>query len=167
MARTTRPAASSSASTPQIHSAFFSCTDPGSAPDAPHDVPVGAGDDLQVHPVLLVLAGLERPVGGEPADRDERAVEDDVSVPSPSSRLGPRRGASIHRLRSLITAPRVRGSRWPSCTACNADSCTAADHIETTRLARPCLVHKGSQCTFTLSCSKADKAIGTQPLSQL
>jgi hypothetical protein len=84
MARTTRPAASSSASTPQIHSAFLSCADPGSAPDAPHDVPVGTGDDLQVHPVLLVLAGLERPVGGEPADRDERAVEDDVSVPSPS-----------------------------------------------------------------------------------
>jgi hypothetical protein len=117
--------------------------------------------------VLLVLAGLERPVGGEPADWDERAVEDDVSVPNPSSRPGPRRGASIHRLRSLITAPKVRGAVGHHATACNADSSTAADHIETTRLARPCLVHKGSQCTFTLSCSKADKAIGTQPLSQV
>jgi hypothetical protein len=28
----------------------------------PHDVAVGAGDDLQVHPVLAVLAGVERPV---------------------------------------------------------------------------------------------------------
>ena len=34
----------------------------------------GAGDDLQVHAVLLVLAGVERPVRGDPVDR--------VSVPS-------------------------------------------------------------------------------------
>src|SRR5262249_7752293 len=62
--------------------------------------------------------------------------------------------------------PQGPGSRCHHATACNADSSTAADHIETTRLARPCLVHKGSQCTFTLSCYRAAKAIGTQPLSQ-
>ena len=42
----------------------------GQRPGHPHDVPVGAGDDLQVHPVLAVLAGVERPVGGDPVDGD-------------------------------------------------------------------------------------------------
>jgi Transposase DDE domain len=47
----------------------------------PHDIAVRAGDDLQVHPVLLVFAGVERPVRGDPVDRDQRAVDDDVGVP--------------------------------------------------------------------------------------
>jgi hypothetical protein len=33
--------------------------------------------------VLFVLAGVERPVAGDPVDRDERAVEDDVGVTCP------------------------------------------------------------------------------------
>jgi len=40
----------------------------GQRPGHPHDVAVGAGDDLQVHPVLAVLAGVGRPVGGDPVD---------------------------------------------------------------------------------------------------
>jgi hypothetical protein len=37
-------------------------------PGHPHDLAVGCGDDLQVHAVAAVLAGVERPVGGHPAD---------------------------------------------------------------------------------------------------
>jgi hypothetical protein len=36
---------------------------------------------LQVHPVQLVLARVEGPVGGDPVDRDQRAVDDYVSNP--------------------------------------------------------------------------------------
>ena len=87
-ARTIRPTASSSSRTPQIHSAFLACTVPGSGPDTPQDVPGGASDDLQVHPVLLVLAGVGRPVRGEAVDGDERPVHDDIGIPGPSSRPG-------------------------------------------------------------------------------
>jgi len=65
---------------PQIRAAVRSCTAPGSGPDT-HDVTVRADDDLQVHPVLAVLAGVKRPVGGDPADGDHGAVEDQVGVP--------------------------------------------------------------------------------------
>jgi hypothetical protein len=47
----------------------------------PKDVPGGARDDLQVHPVPLVLARVERPVRGDPVDRDQRPVHDHVGVP--------------------------------------------------------------------------------------
>ena len=80
-ARVTSPAASNSARTPQIHSAFLSCTEPGSAPDTHTMSPDRTGDDLQAHPVLLVLARVERAVRGNPVDRDQRAVHDDVGVP--------------------------------------------------------------------------------------
>jgi len=40
-----------------------------------------AGDDLQVHPVLAVLAGIERPAGRHPVDGDQGAVDDQVGVP--------------------------------------------------------------------------------------
>jgi hypothetical protein len=36
----------------------------------PQDLTVGGGDDLQVHAVAAVLAGVERPVGGDPVDGD-------------------------------------------------------------------------------------------------
>ena len=36
----------------------------------PEYLAVRGGDDLQVHPVTAVLAGVERPVGGDPVDRD-------------------------------------------------------------------------------------------------
>jgi len=39
-------------------------------PGHPHDVSVGAGSDLQVHPVPVMLARVERLVGGHPVDRD-------------------------------------------------------------------------------------------------
>jgi hypothetical protein len=42
---------------------------------------VRAGDDLQVHSVPLVLAGVEGPVGGDPVDGDQGAVQDHVGVP--------------------------------------------------------------------------------------
>jgi hypothetical protein len=42
----------------------------GPRPGHPHDVTVRAGDDLQVHAVLAVLAGVERAVCGDPVDGD-------------------------------------------------------------------------------------------------
>ena len=36
----------------------------------PHDLAVRCCDDLQVHAVPVVLAGVERPVGGEAVDED-------------------------------------------------------------------------------------------------
>ena len=53
----------------------------GQRPGHPQDVAVRAGDDLQIHPVLLVLAGVEGPVRGDPVDRDQGPVQDDVGVP--------------------------------------------------------------------------------------
>jgi len=35
----------------------------------PQDVTVWAGDDLQIHAVAAVFAGVERPAGGDPVDR--------------------------------------------------------------------------------------------------
>jgi hypothetical protein len=37
----------------------------GQWPGHPHDVAVGAGDDLQVRAALAVLAGVKRPVSGD------------------------------------------------------------------------------------------------------
>ena len=45
----------------------------GQRPGHPHDLTGRAGDDLQVHTVAVVLAGIERPVCRHPVDRDERA----------------------------------------------------------------------------------------------
>jgi hypothetical protein len=53
----------------------------GQRPGHPHDVTVRAGDDLQVHPVSAVLAGIERPVGRHPVDGDQGTVDDQVGVP--------------------------------------------------------------------------------------
>jgi hypothetical protein len=38
------------------------------------------GDDLHVHAVLLMLPGVEGPVGGDPVDGQERPVEQDVCL---------------------------------------------------------------------------------------
>ena len=35
----------------------------------------------RVHAVLAVRAGVERPVGGDPVDRDQGAIDDQVGVP--------------------------------------------------------------------------------------
>ena len=67
--RTTRPQAASSAMMPQIRGGQV-MHGAGQRPGHPHDVAVRAGDDLQVHPVLAVLAGIERPVGGDSVDWD-------------------------------------------------------------------------------------------------
>jgi hypothetical protein len=42
----------------------------GQWPGHPHDVAVWTSDDLQIHPMPVVLAGIERPVGGDPVDGD-------------------------------------------------------------------------------------------------
>ncbi len=60
----------------------------------PQDLSFGAGDDLQVHPVLTVLAGIERPVSRYPVDGDERAVQDHERVPCLRR---PKRGAQLRR----------------------------------------------------------------------
>ncbi len=39
------------------------------------------GDDLLVHPVAAVLAGVIRPVGGDPVGRNEGAVDDHERMP--------------------------------------------------------------------------------------
>jgi hypothetical protein len=36
----------------------------------PQELAAGGGDDLQVHAVAAVLAGVERPLGGDPVDGD-------------------------------------------------------------------------------------------------
>jgi hypothetical protein len=51
----------------------------------PQDAVIRRGNDLQVHPVSLVLAGVERPVRGDVVDRDQRPVEDDIGVTCSSS----------------------------------------------------------------------------------
>jgi hypothetical protein len=42
----------------------------GQRPGDPQDLAVGVGDDLQVHPVPAVLAGVEGTVRGDPVDGD-------------------------------------------------------------------------------------------------
>jgi hypothetical protein len=62
----------------------------GQRPRHPHNVAVWSGDDLEIHSVTAVLAGVERPVRRDPVDRDERAVKNDIGVPSllgPGQRL--------------------------------------------------------------------------------
>jgi hypothetical protein len=52
----------------------------------PQDLPARVGDDLQVHPVLAVLAGVERPVGSHAVDGDERPVDLYECVPGAPGR---------------------------------------------------------------------------------
>jgi len=67
----------------------------GQRPGHPHDIPGGTGNDLQVHPVLAVLAGIEGPVRGDPVDGDQRAVQDHIG-PAGFLRV-PDRGAQLRR----------------------------------------------------------------------
>ncbi len=66
----------------------------GRSPQRPSE---WVGEDLDVHAVALVLAGVVRGVGGDPVDRRERPVEDDEGRPA----CGPHRlgqaGASAAR----------------------------------------------------------------------
>jgi hypothetical protein len=41
----------------------------------PQDVAVQADDDLQVHPLAPMLAGMERPVRGKAVHGDERPIQ--------------------------------------------------------------------------------------------
>ncbi len=92
--RVTRTAASSPPARPG--SARPSCRALSrAAPEDPPDAAAGAGDDLQVHAVLLVLAGVERPVRGHPADGDQRPVHDHAGVPG--LLRGPDRRAQLRR----------------------------------------------------------------------
>src|SRR5215471_2098767 len=68
-ASTIRPAPASSRMMPQILAAVRSGTAPGSGPETRGSRRRG-GDDLQVHAVAPVLAGVEGPVGGDPVDGD-------------------------------------------------------------------------------------------------
>jgi len=65
--------------------------------------------DLQVHNVLLVLAGVEWPVRGDPVDGDQRPVQDDVGVPGPrrvpDRLVQPRRPCGEQRDRLLHVPP--------------------------------------------------------------
>jgi hypothetical protein len=82
---------------------------PGQRPGHPQDAAVRAGDDLQVHSAVLVLAGVERPVHGYPVRRDERAVDDHVGAPGllrvPDRLAQLRRPGGEQRDRLLDVAP--------------------------------------------------------------
>jgi hypothetical protein len=80
------------------------------------DVAVWAGDDLQVHAVLLVLAGVEGLVAGDAVDRDERPVQDDVCVTCPFSVadcLAELRGAGGEQFHGLVDVAPRRGPADP------------------------------------------------------
>ena len=66
----TRPQAASSRMMPQIRPRSGHARCRAAARTPTHDVTVGADDDLQVHPVLAALSGVEGPVGGDPVDGD-------------------------------------------------------------------------------------------------
>jgi hypothetical protein len=82
----------------------------------PQDLAVGTGDDLQVHAVLLVLAGVERLVRGDPVDRDEGSVEDDVGMTCPfgvPDRFPQFRGTGGEEFHGLVDVPPGRGPADP------------------------------------------------------
>jgi hypothetical protein len=64
----------------QIRAVVRSCTALGSA-RYPQDLAAKAGDDLLVHAVPTVLAGLERLASRGLVDGDEGAVDHHVAVP--------------------------------------------------------------------------------------
>lgn len=65
---------------PWVRAAVRSCTAPGQCVRGPDQVPGGIGEDLHVHPVVLLLPGVVRPVGGDAVDRQHGAVEDHVRL---------------------------------------------------------------------------------------
>ena len=77
-------------------------------PGHPQDVPVGAGDDLLVHAVLFVLAGVERPVRAKPLPWIAERL-DPLSFRKIPSRLDEahRIGKPLpdHRARALAVVP--------------------------------------------------------------
>jgi hypothetical protein len=82
----------------------------------PEDVAAGTGDDLQVHPVVPVLAGVEGAVRGDPVDRDEGAVQDHVGVAGSlrvPDRLAELRGAGREQRDGLVDVPPGRGRADP------------------------------------------------------
>lgn len=60
---------------PWVRAALMSWTAPDRA-GAPQQPAERVGDDLHVHPVLLVLPGVVGPVGGDPVDEQQGAGED-------------------------------------------------------------------------------------------
>jgi hypothetical protein len=66
---------------PQIRAAVRSWTASGSGRDTHRISPCGPEMTCRVHAVAAVLAGVERPVGGHPVDRDQDAVEHHERVP--------------------------------------------------------------------------------------
>jgi hypothetical protein len=72
-------------------------------PRHPHDA-ARARDDVQVHPVLGMLARVEGPARGDPVDRDKCAVADQAGVPGLPG--VPRRLAQLRgRAASSATVP--------------------------------------------------------------
>jgi len=93
-----------------------------------------AGDDLQVHPVVAVLAGIERPVGGDPVDGNQGAVDHQVGVPGLGGvpqRRAQLRGPGGQQRHGLDDIPPGRGGadaepgrQPPGSTAACAAACT-------------------------------------------
>jgi hypothetical protein len=84
----------------------------GQSAGDPQDVAVRRCDDLQVYPVLLVLSRVERLVAGDPVDRDQRPVDDDIRVTCPFSipdRLAELRRAGGEQPEGLVHVPPGRG----------------------------------------------------------
>jgi hypothetical protein len=89
-------------------------------PRHPEQLTRWTGHDLQVHPVAVVLAGEERPVRGDPAGPDQRAVEDHEREPGLLRRpdgLPQLRGAGGQQGDGLGDVPpgRRRSYLEPSC----------------------------------------------------
>jgi hypothetical protein len=97
---------------PRIRAAVRSWTAAGGAPGDPQNLTLRAGDDLQVHPVAAVLAGVERPVSGDPVDEDEGAVDHYERVPGllrRRQRAAQLRGAGGQQGYGLARVPPGRG----------------------------------------------------------
>jgi AAA domain len=89
-------------------------------PWPPQDGTGGTGDDLQVHPVPLVLSRVEGPVRGDPVDGNQRPVQDHIGVPGllrVPDRLAQLRRPGSEQFHGLIHIAPGRGGadREPGC----------------------------------------------------
>jgi hypothetical protein len=77
-------------------------------PRHPHDRAVWTGDDLQIYSVFLVFSRVERAVGRNATDRDQRPIQHHVEQPvilRPSQRLGELGRAGRQELDHLVHIP--------------------------------------------------------------
>jgi hypothetical protein len=105
----------------------------------PQDVALWAGDDLQAHAVMAVLAGVERPVSGHSVNGDEGAVDDYERVPSYGrrQRIAQFRRASGQQRDCFARVPPGRGGPTPNPAASSAKVSPLRRWASTSRACRP------------------------------